>query len=292
MNYELFGPCMKRFAPCIQHFVAQTDWNLRSPLLITEMKAEVAWRERCSSQVISLFWLHQMLVSSPGCCVRYFLENVMLVLMGSRHLKLYMKQLQMTWWNLLKMACRLYCCLIMTCSLSDCAYWMLFWLQWAGMFSRWHQTSNLRTILRCQRWLAMATMLGCMCDGPCAFKLFFFLHEESATGYARDSWTPGYVSTVHRKPGPQKSKHMSWSQHVVLNMQFEIELILNCKDWWNASLTAPWRSNRPGDWPCDVNSPAAIHQVPGMGPTVAPPDQMHTWHQGMGQHFCASIVAT
>jgi len=75
-------------------------------------------------------------------------------------------------------------------------------------------------------------------------------------------------------------------------MQFEIELILNCKDWWNASLTAPWRSNRPGDWPCDVNSPAAIHQVPGMGPTVAPPDQMHTWHQGMGQHFCASIVAT
>lgn len=249
MNYELFGPCMKRFAPCIQHFVAQTDWNLRSPLLITEMKAEVAWRERCSSQVISLFWLHQMLVSSPGCCVRYFLENVMLVLMGSRHLKLYMKQLRMTWWNLLKMACRLYCCLIMTCSLSDCAYWMLFWLQRAGMFSRWHQTSNLRTILRCQRWLAMATMLGCMCDGPCAFKLFFFF---SAWGKCHRLCT-GFVNTrvcqyCSSEARASIQTHVlvpaCSSQHAVWNRtDFELQGLVECiidrtleeqPSWWLA----------------------------------------------------------
>ena len=63
------------------------------------------------------------------------------------------------------------------------------------------------------------------------------------------------------------------------------------QDWFCTALSAQWRKHRPGDWPCFMDIPATIHQVPGMGPTVAPPDQMHTWHLGVGQQVCGSTVA-
>ena len=62
------------------------------------------------------------------------------------------------------------------------------------------------------------------------------------------------------------------------------------QDWWRTSLTAQWRGHRPGGWPSNLDSPAKIHIVAGLGPTDGPPDQMHTWHLGVGQDVVASTV--
>lgn len=62
------------------------------------------------------------------------------------------------------------------------------------------------------------------------------------------------------------------------------------KDWWCTALQAQWRGHRPGEWPSKVDVPARIHSVAGLGPTDAPPDQMHTWHLGVGQIVCGSTI--
>lgn len=64
------------------------------------------------------------------------------------------------------------------------------------------------------------------------------------------------------------------------------------QDWWCTSLTSIWRTCRPGSWPCSPGSPANLHVVPGLGPTDCPPDQMHTWHLGVGQVLCGSTIAS
>eukprot|EP00438_Fugacium_kawagutii_P033540 Skav214229 [mRNA] locus=scaffold3778:171601:198758:- [translate_table: standard] len=53
----------------------------------------------------------------------------------------------------------------------------------------------------------------------------------------------------------------------------------------------PWQRERPGEWPSKTDVVAKMHTVPGMGPTDAPPDQMHTWHLGTGQFVCGATVA-
>lgn len=64
------------------------------------------------------------------------------------------------------------------------------------------------------------------------------------------------------------------------------------QDWWCTSLSAQWRLHRPGSCPSKDGPPAALHQVPGAGTLFAPPDQMHTWHLGIGQWFCGASVVT
>ena len=65
-------------------------------------------------------------------------------------------------------------------------------------------------------------------------------------------------------------------------------LLALMQGWWQPSLRAPWRANRPGPSPTDGS---ALSVVPGLGALDSPPDQMHTWHLGVGQHFTGSMVA-
>ena len=69
-------------------------------------------------------------------------------------------------------------------------------------------------------------------------------------------------------------------------------LFTTIQDWWCTSLSAQWRLHRPGSCPSRDGPPAALHQVPGAGTLFAPPDQMHTWHLGIGQWFCGASVVT
>ena len=81
--------------------------------------------------------------------------------------------------------------------------------------------------------------------------------------------------------------------HTSLWPKIDMNRTLILQDWWCTALTAQWRRQRPGDWPSKLDRPAKIHTVPGMGPTDAPPDQMHTWHLGVGQYCmwsnCSSL---
>lgn len=53
---------------------------------------------------------------------------------------------------------------------------------------------------------------------------------------------------------------------------------------------AQWRGERP--WvPAVAQPPPLLHTLPGGQPTGSPPDQMHTWHHGVGREFAASTVA-
>ena len=55
--------------------------------------------------------------------------------------------------------------------------------------------------------------------------------------------------------------------------------------------TAQWRGERP--WvPAVAHPPPLLHILPGGQPTGSPPDQMHTWHHGVGREFAASAVAS
>ncbi len=54
-------------------------------------------------------------------------------------------------------------------------------------------------------------------------------------------------------------------------------------------LDAPWRRNRP--WTSAVkHPPPSLHSLPGGGACFSPPDQMHTWHHGIGREFCSSAI--
>lgn len=57
--------------------------------------------------------------------------------------------------------------------------------------------------------------------------------------------------------------------------------------WWQTSLEAPWRTRRPGP---PASEGSALACVPGLAPDSQPPDQMHTWHLGLGQEFTGSMV--
>lgn len=55
--------------------------------------------------------------------------------------------------------------------------------------------------------------------------------------------------------------------------------------------TAAWVTERP--WTSAVKQPApTLHTLPGGGPCDSPPDQMHTWHHGVGREFCASAIVS
>ena len=54
-------------------------------------------------------------------------------------------------------------------------------------------------------------------------------------------------------------------------------------------LTAAWRQERP--WTSAVRDPPpSLHSLPGGHPCESPPDQMHTWHHGVGREFCSSSI--
>ena len=59
------------------------------------------------------------------------------------------------------------------------------------------------------------------------------------------------------------------------------------QDWWQTSLRAPWRAERPGPPATDGSALAA---APDLHAYASPPDQMHTWHLGIGQDFAGSMV--
>lgn len=53
--------------------------------------------------------------------------------------------------------------------------------------------------------------------------------------------------------------------------------------------SAKWRQERPSD--SAVKDPAPfLHSIPGGDPCLAPPDQMHTWHHGVGREFTSSCI--
>ena len=53
--------------------------------------------------------------------------------------------------------------------------------------------------------------------------------------------------------------------------------------------TAAWRQERP--WSSAVrHPPPSLHSLPGGHPCESPPDQMHTWHHGVGREFCSSSI--
>ena len=61
------------------------------------------------------------------------------------------------------------------------------------------------------------------------------------------------------------------------------------KDWYDMKLTAAWRQERP--WTSAVRDPPpSLHSLPGGHPCESPPDQMHTWHHGVGREFCSSSI--
>lgn len=74
----------------------------------------------------------------------------------------------------------------------------------------------------------------------------------------------------------------------LLGKKSEPNLCLCWQEWWRADDQAKWRQNRPG--PDPTYHPSALSSVPGCGPLVCP-DQAHTWHLGLGQELCASIIA-
>ena len=64
---------------------------------------------------------------------------------------------------------------------------------------------------------------------------------------------------------------------------------LKPKEWWDMKLTAQWRQERPST-SAVKHPPPSLHSLPGGGATESPPDQMHTWHHGIGREFCASVI--
>ena len=57
-------------------------------------------------------------------------------------------------------------------------------------------------------------------------------------------------------------------------------------------ISAQWRSERPSDENPVRDPPPLMHTLPGGGPCESPPDQMHTWHHGIGREFVASCIAS
>ena len=54
--------------------------------------------------------------------------------------------------------------------------------------------------------------------------------------------------------------------------------------------TSVWRTMRPAD-DIAVYSKPSLQSLPGGHPLDAPPDQMHTWHHGVGREFVSSAIA-
>ena len=103
---------------------------------------------------------------------------------------------------------------------------------------------------------------------------------------------PPVVHRVHIGPGMPL---MQWwgrlnscALHVVNSYTPCMSNPFELQEWWRADAQARWRANRPGADPTYRRS--AMSSVPGCGPLVCP-DQAHTWHLGLGQELCASIIA-
>lgn len=78
-------------------------------------------------------------------------------------------------------------------------------------------------------------------------------------------------------------------RHSLVHIKIDFKNLLT-EDWFCTALSAQWRGERPGEWPSKTDVVAKMHTVPGMGPTDAPPDQMHTWHLGTGQFVCGAAI--
>ena len=71
-----------------------------------------------------------------------------------------------------------------------------------------------------------------------------------------------------------------------------VGLQLFAQDWWNMKVSAQWRSERPSDENPVYDPPPLMHTLPGGGPCESPPDQMHTWHHGIGREFVACCIVS
>lgn len=63
------------------------------------------------------------------------------------------------------------------------------------------------------------------------------------------------------------------------------------KEWWDMKTSACWRQERPSNSAVKL-PPPSLHFLPGGQPGESPPDQMHTWHHGVGREFCTSAIAS
>ena len=55
--------------------------------------------------------------------------------------------------------------------------------------------------------------------------------------------------------------------------------------------SAPWLQERPATSAVKLPAPS-LHALPGGGPLESPPDQMHTWHHGVGREFASSAIVS
>lgn len=72
----------------------------------------------------------------------------------------------------------------------------------------------------------------------------------------------------------------------------DLAVPLFAQDWFNMKTSAQWRSERPSDENPVRDPPPLMHTLPGGGACDAPPDQMQTWHHGIGREFVASCIVS
>ena len=64
------------------------------------------------------------------------------------------------------------------------------------------------------------------------------------------------------------------------------------QDWHDIKVTSRWRRERPGEDPVYPDKSPSIQRLAGGQPFDSPPDQMHTWHHGIGRDCMASLIAS
>lgn len=184
----------------------------------------------------------------------------------------------------------------------------------AGSYAKWIQTTHICRVLRGQRRLAVDQCLDNkwfvnyindryiiefiplpVAVWSSTLVQHFLLAKENVTGFFQDLAAIEFAIIATRRFWAQAIGYIGAYDSIQVAALVLLMWLWNTpcayvilQDWWCTSLDATWRSHRPGASP--VYAPAALHIVPGMGPTDAPPDQMHTWHLGIGQQLAGSAV--
>lgn len=154
-NLKPFGRCIGMSTRPTKSTKLQNGWRGHCPSCTMEMRAVVGSEEQFWYVAISRCCFQKVTLSRAACWPQCFLMKDMLCWMVMRLWKYYMMPLHLTCGTSLKMAWRHSCipCSDWSCiPLFDCSLF-------AGFVSRWISTASLRSILWCQRWLAVATLL-------------------------------------------------------------------------------------------------------------------------------------
>ena len=119
----------------------------------------------------------------------------------------------------------------------------------------------------------------------------FFLFLE-LSGKCHSLWT-GFTSLrkCHYCKSSESLTH-SCAKLAVYMHAHDLAVQLFAQDWYNVKTSAQWRSERPSNENPVRDPPPLMHTLPGGGPCESPPDQMHTWHHGVGREFVASCIVS